>query len=98
MTVSKTCSARANHAQKIKCQDTLQKSTHSQLDPLSRQVLVSFQNIVKRDLLFHSFFIGLASSALICFIFFFSFLADSFLMGIFVACFFFALVLYFVLK
>lgn len=62
------------------------------------QALTCFQHIVKRELIFHSLFIGLAALSLIGFIFFFSFLSDSFLMGIFIACFFFAFVLYFVLK
>lgn len=65
---------------------------------LSQSALACFQHIVKRELLFHALFIGLAALSLIGFVFFFSFLSDSFLMGIFIACFFFAFVLYFVLK
>lgn len=65
---------------------------------LSHSALSCFQHIVKRELLFHALFIGLAAISLVAFVFFFSFLSDSFLMGIFIACFFFAIVLYFVLK
>lgn len=65
---------------------------------LCQSALNCFQHIIKRELLFHSLFIGLAAASLVGFMFFFSFLSDSFLMGIFIACFFFAFVLYFVLK
>ncbi|MCE5294549.1 MAG: tetratricopeptide repeat protein [Chlamydiales bacterium] len=65
---------------------------------LSNSALACFQHIVKRELIFHGLFIGLAALSVISFIFFFSFLSDSFLMGIFIACFFFLFVLYFVLK
>ncbi len=65
---------------------------------LSEKTLHNFQHIVKKELLFHSLFIGLAALASLFFLFFFSFLSDSFLMGIFIACLFFGIVLYFVLK
>jgi tetratricopeptide (TPR) repeat protein len=65
---------------------------------LSYSALNCFQDIVKRELFFHSLFIGLAALALFGFLFFFSFLSDTFLMGIFIACCFFGVVLYFVLK
>jgi len=67
-------------------------------ESLSEKALSHFQHIVKRELLFHCLFIGLAALAFIFFLFFFSFLSDSFLMGIFIACLFFGVVLYFVLK
>lgn len=68
------------------------------LERLSNSALACFQHIVKRELFFHSIFFALLAVSLITFLFFFSFLSDSFLMGIFIACFFFAFVLYFVLK
>lgn len=73
-------------------------SNSAQYHRLSQSALSCFQHIVKRELLFHALFVGLAALSLIGFVFFFSFLSDSFLMGIFIACFFFAFVLYFVLK
>ena len=65
---------------------------------MTEKALYHFQNIVKKELLFHSLFIGLAALASLFFLFFFSFLSDSFLMGIFIACVFLGVVLYFVLK
>ncbi len=68
------------------------------IERLSTSAFSCFQDIVKRELFFHTLFFGLAGISLVLFLVFFSFLSDSFLMGIFIACFFFALVLYFVLK
>ncbi len=82
-------------------------STESQLDAtsnnpayqrLTKSALACFQGIVKRELIFHFLFFSLGCISLISLGFFFSFLSDSFLMGIFIACFFFAAVLYFVLR
>ena len=65
---------------------------------LTQSALRAFQHIVKLELLFHTLFIGRClciSSRLYLFLFFF---IDIFSLGIFIAYFFFAIVLYFVLK
>ncbi len=85
--------ARAKSIKKPKAQESQVPNQR-----LSFKALTCFQHIVKRELFFHSLFVGLGAISLISFLFFFSFLSDSFLMGIFIACFFFAFVLYFVLK
>lgn len=82
----------ARNGQKIK------QDPNATLAKLFLPQLARFQALAKRDLAFHTSFIALGVASLIGFIFFFSFLADSFLMGLFVAFIFFALVLYFVLK
>lgn len=74
------------------------KFNQAALDRLAQSAHSCFEHIVKREMLFHTLFIALAVVSLIGFLFFFSFLSDSFVMGIFIACFFFGFVLYFVLK
>ena len=64
---------------------------------LNASVLACFQEIVKRELLFHSIFPAIGGLLLVGF-HLSSFLADSFLMGIFIAVTFFTTVLYFVLR
>lgn len=70
------------------------RATAKDIGPL----FACFQHIAKRELFFHSLFFVIGILSAIAFVFFFSFLADSFVMGIFIAFLFFTSVLYFVLR
>lgn len=68
------------------------------IDSVISATIACFQTITKRHLLFHLGFISLVSIAFVLFVIFFSFLADTFLLAIAIACFFFTCVMYFVLR
>lgn len=68
------------------------------VDSVISATMSCFQSITKRYLLFHLVFISIAIAALVLFTLFFPFLADSFLLAVAIACFFFACVMYFVLR
>jgi Tetratricopeptide repeat len=70
----------------------------SEIDSIMAATIACFQNITKRHLLFHLAFAVIASVAIVLFVLFFSFLANSFLLALTIACFFFVCVMYFVLR
>lgn len=70
----------------------------NRIDSVIAATASCFQAITKRYLLFHLVFISMVLLAFTLFVLFFSFLADSFLLAVAIACFFFTCVMYFVLR
>ncbi|MBS0656339.1 MAG: hypothetical protein JSR46_11230, partial [Verrucomicrobia bacterium] len=70
----------------------------SEIDSIMAATIACFQHITKRHLLFHLAFAVIACVGVVLFVLFFSLLANSFLLSLTIASFFFVCVMYFVLR